>query len=273
MKFVVPIDFTETTTTALRYALNLAKTFKADLVMVHVIPPKASEEEEREKKRELILLGDQIVLNEAFWEAVVRRGSIFETIAEVANEKDASLTVMGTHGALGMQKLFGSYAIKVITSSNTPFIITQDGYQVKKEIKSILVPIDLKNEDPRVLEVVAALAKPHKAKVHILTSFTKKRDEKKMSHQIATYAEGFFKERNIDCKVKHASKTDHFDEYLVNFAQDVEADLIAIINKGEQGYRNLFGTNFDQNIITNPYNIPVLTLDPGSEFLGEAFAS
>jgi len=38
----------------------------------------------------------------------------------------ALMVVMGTHGIKGMQKLMGSWALKVITSSKVPFIAVQD---------------------------------------------------------------------------------------------------------------------------------------------------
>jgi len=41
----------------------------------------------------------------------------------------------------------------------------------------------------------------------------------------------------------------------------VEADLIAIINHKEDGIKNLIGSNFDQQMITNKFNIPVLIMN------------
>ena len=64
----------------------------------------------------------------------ISKGSIFTAIAEYANEKDASLVVMGTHGMKGMQKLTGSWALKVIVKSKVPFIVVQDPPQTRKDI-------------------------------------------------------------------------------------------------------------------------------------------
>jgi len=51
----------------------------------------------------------------------VSKGSIFSAIAEFANEKEASLVVMGTHGMKGMQKLTGSLGIKGHRKIKDPF--------------------------------------------------------------------------------------------------------------------------------------------------------
>ena len=55
-----------------------------------------------------------------------QEGEIFTTIADVAEELNASLIFLGTHGKVGMQKLTGSWALKVIIKSKVPFIVVQD---------------------------------------------------------------------------------------------------------------------------------------------------
>ena len=37
--------------------------------------------------------------------------------------------------------------------------------------------------------------------------------------------------------------------------------MIAIINHNQDGIKNLFGANFDQNVITNDAAIPVLVMN------------
>ena len=47
-------------------------------------------------------------------------------------KKSASAIIMGTHGAKGMQKLFGSFAMKVIISTSVPFMVVQKDSEIKK---------------------------------------------------------------------------------------------------------------------------------------------
>ena len=46
--------------------------------------------------------------------------------ADIASEIDAEMVIMGTHGIKGMQKFFGSWALKVIANSKVPFIVIQE---------------------------------------------------------------------------------------------------------------------------------------------------
>ena len=72
---------------------------------------------------------------------------------------------MGTHGMTGLQKIFGSRALKVITNSSVPFIITQDKIRQDDRIDDIVVPIDMGKEDKQILTSVIRSAHLFKAKV------------------------------------------------------------------------------------------------------------
>ena len=52
--------------------------------------------------------------------------------------KNAVAIIMGTHGSKGMQKVFGSFAMKVIISTTVPFMIVQDNSEIKN-IKNIVL--------------------------------------------------------------------------------------------------------------------------------------
>ena len=67
---------------------------------------------------------------------------IFSTIGEVATEIDANLVIMGTHGIRGMQKLTGSWALKVIVGSKAPFLVVQ-GPPESDQLHDIVFPFYL----------------------------------------------------------------------------------------------------------------------------------
>ena len=56
----------------------------------------------------------------------VLEGTIFTALTEYADDTKADFVIMGTHGIKGVQKLTGSWALKVIAGSNVPFIVVQD---------------------------------------------------------------------------------------------------------------------------------------------------
>jgi NTP pyrophosphatase (non-canonical NTP hydrolase) len=160
----------------------------------------------------------------------VRIGSIFEDIGAFAAEHQAELIVMGTHGAHGWQHITGSHALKVVTSSQVPFIIVQEKAVKASGYDSIVVPMDLHKETKQKLSIVANLAQYFKSKVHVVTP---DETDEFLRHQVRsniTFSEGFFKDRGIEM-TSAVVPSSGFDKEVVKYAVSVDADLIAIMDR------------------------------------------
>jgi hypothetical protein len=59
---------------------------------------------------------------------VITTGVIFDTFNTLAADYESSLIVMGTHGIVGLQHLFGSRAYKVVLHTNHPFLVVQEAH-------------------------------------------------------------------------------------------------------------------------------------------------
>ncbi len=137
-KILFPTDFTEGALAALPHAVDLAKSYKAKLYLLHVIydmnmstglnVPHVSfdalyEEMEKGAKKELDNFGAE--LREGFKdvECSVVRGVPYEEILKFAGEKAVDLIVIGTHGRSGIDRvIFGSTAEKVVRNSDCPVL-------------------------------------------------------------------------------------------------------------------------------------------------------
>ena len=49
---------------------------------------------------------------------------------------------------------------------------------------------------------------------------------------------------------------------VIRYAASIEADLISIMNLHEKSLMGMFGQTYEQQIITNEAEIPVLVLNP-----------
>lgn len=129
-------DFSDTSQQAAEYALDLARSFEARLLVLHVInepvdlrgfyvPHISFEQLEKE-----IETGAARML-EAFCaeqfgdygavETALATGVPFEEILRMAEERSADLIVIGTHGRTGLDHLiFGSTAERVVRSASCP---------------------------------------------------------------------------------------------------------------------------------------------------------
>src|SRR3982751_3604938 len=124
MKILVPIDFTPVTENALKYSIGLTDTLDvSEIILFNVVASEKERGSSSEKLNNLIQkYKDQAKCK---IENLVKPGNIFDQIGSSASDLQASLIVMGTHGIKGMQHIIGSRAMKVITNSETPYIVVQ----------------------------------------------------------------------------------------------------------------------------------------------------
>jgi hypothetical protein len=168
---------------------------------------------------------------------------------------------MGTHGAQGWQHITGSYALRVVTSSQVPFVIVQDKTVKVGGYKSIVVPLDLHIQTRQKLSTVAKLAEYFGSKVHIALPDETDPELQAQLEDHKSVCEVFFKERNIEMDTKILPHRD-FEKEVVKYASQINADLISIMNLNRSNIFSVFNAKYEQYIITNDALIPTLILNP-----------
>jgi nucleotide-binding universal stress UspA family protein len=129
-----PVDFSECSEHALRYALTLAQSLGAEIRLLHVYQPLAtrgpqrSHAEERADadarhwaKQELEALAHRYSAHDVTVVPLFVEGLPHERIVELAKSEGADLIVMGTHGRSALPHfLLGSVAERVVRISTVP---------------------------------------------------------------------------------------------------------------------------------------------------------
>lgn len=269
-RVLVPHDFTEQADAAVSHAAMVAKSFGGEVVLLHVISSEKARSTAEEKLNELTEASSNTYSVNVIYE--IRKGSIFDRIPEVAKEMEVMLIVMGTHGVKGIQHLTGSYALKVIGHSKVPFIVCQTG-KSKGEVNDIVLPIKFSQETKSKLSITASIAKHFGAVVHIFTSNeTDEFIKTKVSREL-TFAKHFFDERNVKYEVEVAPEHGHFIPQMLDYANDIDADMLAIVNSsGDGGFLpDLFKGSGEVEVLSNKYNIPTIVMNPSQIFVPEHF--
>lgn len=138
-RILVPTDGSEHSVRAAEYAISIAKTHEAEILIVYVVDEvvidKFSEVTEREVvERELKMDGQRYtnyilgLAEEAGVAAtsMVAKGRPFEQIVNLAKGLDMDLIVMGTYGYRGAERiLMGSVAERVIEYSPCPVLVVK----------------------------------------------------------------------------------------------------------------------------------------------------
>ena len=255
---LVPTDFTKVARVALEHAVKTAEVIGGTVTLLNVVAKPADVDPAQDKLNEEAKIVTES--NSAVKvECLVRIGNIFDDIGDTAAEIHAELIFMGTHGATGWQKVTGSYALKVITHSTIPFVVVQEKGIKDTGYDDIVVPLDLHKETKQKLEIVSNMSKYFGSKVHLISA--KETDEflHTQMERNMYFAKQYLGEREIEFTTTVAETKD-FDGEILNLAKKVNADLITIMNIG-RGY-NIFNSNYEQILITNQHNIPVMMVNP-----------
>ena len=260
--FLVPTDFSEVCANAARRAASLAKDFNYKLVLLHVIDKNTLSEMKKEGKglewinEKLQELSKSLVSEFVIQvETIAREGDIFTTIAEVAEELNASLIFLGTHGKVGMQKVTGSFALKVVTSSEIPTIIVQKrpfGHGISK----IVMPITSDAGPWAKTKWAASVAKEFNSTIMI---YHLPGDE---LEDVITMITNHFQVNDVKHTIKAAEKGSNFTKQTLDYATAENADMILILTNPDKSLKTFLLGSYDEEIIFNTSQIPVMCVNP-----------
>jgi nucleotide-binding universal stress UspA family protein len=273
---VVAVDFSNTSIHAIDYAIPLANKLKSNIILVWVdkispsesLYPDTSVENRNEAKKrfdEIVSSYSRRMGKNLKMEYKLRKGKIYHEVDVVAKNSGAGLIITGAHGISGFEEYWiGSNAFKIVTYASCPVITVRHDFDIKKEISRILVPVDSSVETIQKLPFVVRLAKLFRSEVHVVATHSSHLSSiqhltEKFVQQITTYLYS----HEISYVEDSIISTDP-TRVVLNYAQDVEADLIAIMTEQETPASVLLGPHAQQLINNSP--IPVLSIHPQENF-------
>jgi nucleotide-binding universal stress UspA family protein len=267
---LVTWDFTEKSKFALEHGINLAKELKSEIKLIHIV--KNNKDVKPAQKKLDVLAAETQNLNGVKTSSLVPVGSIFTTITEVASEVHAEMVIMGTHGMKGMQKLIGSWALKVIAGSKVPFIVVQ-APPSSHGFKKIVFPLDFRRENKEKINWIYYIGRLYNSMFYIIKERVTDRKFKKGIHSNLIFTEKFLRSNNIVYEIHTSSGKKDFTTETIDFAYQIEADLLLIMTTRDIGFTDyVLGAN-EQRIISNPHQIPVMCINPRPVKMGGGFSA
>ena len=251
----VPLDASGAALAAYRMAELMHTRFKSKLSVIHV-----SEGEGDSLVKVKTLVDDRakagIPIN-----LELRTGSIYKNIVKAADDLQADLMILGTHGAFGFQAFWmGSNAYRVVSSAHCPTITVQE-HVPRNDIKTIVLPIDTSAETRQKVPMAALMAKNFDATIHILGVSTDRDDEaqryvKLYSNQVEEYLE-----KNGIAFVREQRMGGNITQNTIAYGKEVNADLIIIMTEQEPNGSAFFMGKFAQQMV-HQSPIPVMSVKP-----------
>jgi nucleotide-binding universal stress UspA family protein len=252
-------DFTEKSEFALDHGVSLAEILGTDVTLIHIVK-KDKETADAEKKFKDVIEKTQ-KKSSVTVRTIVKTGSIFTTISEVAGDLNAEMVIMGTHGMKGMQKLIGSWALKVIAGSKVPFIVVQ-APPTSHGFQKVVFPLDFRKENKEKINWIYHIGRLYNSKFYIIKDRVTDPKFKKGVNSNLLFTEKFLKSNDIPYEIHTASGKKDFTHEIIDFAHQLNADMILIMTTRKPNIADyVLGAN-EQQIISNAHQIPVMCINP-----------
>lgn len=184
---LIATDLSPASVKPLHHALAIARHYRANLYIVHVVPrdahlmagPEALElacegasQEMQQLERDLIRDGSLDGLHREF---IVRQGRVWAELKAIIHQKRVDLIVLGTHARRRLEKrLLGSVAEEVFRDADCPVLTVgphsyrEGRVDLTDEGRTYLFATDFSEASLRVLSHAVSLAKRTKAKLILL---------------------------------------------------------------------------------------------------------
>jgi len=272
-EIVVAIDFSKGSLHALDYAIAFANHVKSNVMMVwvdsHTNQDFAFSAEVNEFREEAIKNMEEIMkskkgqLKHGKLSYKLRKGKVYQEIANQAKYNDASLIIAGTHGVTGYEEFWiGSNAYRIVSYAPCPVITVRYDFNIGPEgIKSIVLPIDSTLDTRQKVPFTVELAKLFNADIHILALYST--SIRAVQRKVDNYARQVQKYMT-DAGINHHTESleaDNITNISIEYARKVNADLIAIMTEQETTASNILLGPYAQQMV-NHSPVPVLSIQP-----------
>ncbi len=270
-RILVPTDFSEQAENALKVAAQMAKKFKSEIFLLHMLelplqlidPVAGSSSRNLPEAIFFMKLAHQRfskLMAQPYLKGIKVHETVefhraFDGIMEISQEKKCDLIVIGSHGANGIREMFiGSNTEKVVRHSEIPVLV------IKKEIKNFEVQnfifaTDANEEHKHTFGKALKFAKIVGAKLHLL--FVNTPNNFMTSEEAYSRLEKYCNGNTDNCQL-HIYNDISVEKGILNFAKQMDAQLIGISTHGRKGLAHFFNGSISEDLV-NHANKPVVT--------------
>lgn len=267
-----PTDFSENANNALKFAILIAKKFKANLHIVNAyqMPYATSAPMTRKlldtlresSEKELNQFKNQILENKSNEElniiAKAIAGDVINVVDDYSNEKDVDLVVMGTKGASGVKEmLIGSNAEEVVKHSDKPVLIVPEKAHSTSITKIAFAADFHRIEDKRLFNPYLSFVKQFQAETMLVNI---EQDENNIYSSRKTYHA-----TNLDKIFADVNHSFHFEvnqdvvSGINKFIEQNKCDMLAVFSRKHNMFEKIFHKSIT-NMLTCHTELPMFVI-------------
>lgn len=272
-KIIVPIDFSKHSEYALKAAALLAKSNDATIYALHMLDIQEmslseSANFQQEKAVFFLKLAEKRFkkfLQKEYLKAinvvpVIKHYKVFSEINSIAEEVNADIIIMGSHGASGLKEFFvGSNTEKVVRYATLPVLIMKNEL-LNLDFSDIVVTTDFSEKSIPAFKKVLKTLDFLNARKHLLYVNLPNEDFRTTSEMDAMANNFLLKaEGNVDRLINVNFVCDKtIEKGILNFSNVIGADLISVITHGRKGLSHIFAGSIAEDV-TNHSALPIIT--------------
>ena len=269
-RILVPIDFSKYSEEALKVAAQIARKNKSEIILLHLLelPHQGGDTMSTGSSIPEIMfyknaaignleeLMDADYLKGIYVSEATKFEKVPEGILEVSKTNQVDLIVMGSHGTTGFEELLvGSNAEKVVRSSDIPVLVVKRNAGDFRA-KNLVFASDFSKEIRKPFQKMLEFAKIFNSNLYLVmictpSSFRTTQVAEKIMHD-------FVADFDMENYSTHVYNDANIEKGIFNFANSVEADLIAIGTHGRTGLSHFFNGSIGEDV-ANHSKRPIIT--------------
>jgi nucleotide-binding universal stress UspA family protein len=272
-KIIIPIDFSEHSEYALKTAAKLAKKNNAEILALHMLEMSdimltASDGLQNEKAIYFYKLSEQKLdnfLDKDYLKGlkvtrIIKHFKVFSEVNNVAQEHNADLIVMGSHGSSGAKEFFiGSNTERVVRHADVPVLVVKNKV-TDINFETVVFACDFAEEAIKPYLKVVKMFNMMGSKLYLV--YVNLPNERfKNSLEIEKLVVNFFAkaDKNLErMKDVHYVSDYTIEDGILNFSNKIGADIIALPTHGKKGLSHFFEGSVGEDV-ANHATLPVIT--------------
>ncbi|MFL5728012.1 MAG: universal stress protein [Cytophagaceae bacterium] len=273
---LVPTDFSKEAENALEVAASIARRTDSKIILLHIVEGLAEDSysvsassihddgmdkvfimkmiEKADKQMKKIIAAAELEGIEV--KEVVKVGSVYKKISEIIAEHNVDLIVMGTQGVTSVSELFtGSNTEKVVRLAKCLVLSVKTKAQ-RFNIKNVVFATNFKDDSQSFIDRIKELQDLFGFNLNVVFVNTPMnfQSDQETNDQMAEYAS----EHKLRNYTLHIVNSYTEEDGIRHFAEEAEADIIALSTHGRKGLSNFFIGSVSQDLV-NYAPKPILT--------------
>lgn len=258
---VVPYDFSDCATDALQVAAQIARLTGATIYIAHLYEQSENTKAAIRKRKEMNERLNEVP-NLPFLAGIPLRKFLLRQLPLTdifRNQRIAQvdLIVMGSHGAKGIRReMIGSNTQRIVRHAPMPVLVIKQ-HSEDLVIRDVVFASNFSKEDVEKFDAFKPILDIFDPRIHLVKVNTPKSFERSQDSNRAI--DSFLQRYELHKFTATIYNDLSIEEGILNFARDIDADLIAMSTHGRTGFFHVVNGSLTEDIV-NHTNYPVLSV-------------